>query len=51
MPAPLPIEWERVTWRIERDVLNTLRAVYGENVNEAVRVILANYTARLRELK
>ena len=49
MPAPLPDEWERVTWRINRADLDILRAVWGDNLNGAVRSILHLVAERERK--
>lgn len=52
MPAKLKIETERVSWRVEKEDLELLRAVHGEGqgqVNEVVRAIVHAYCMRLRE--
>jgi len=50
MPRKLPAPTERVSWRIEAEDLDLLRAVYGEGrVTDAVRDLVHVYCGRLRE--
>jgi hypothetical protein len=50
LPAPLSEPTEFVKWRINSVDLATLRSTYGpQQVNAAVRALIASYCARLRK--
>lgn len=48
MPNPLPEEYERVTWRVWSEDVETLRLLFPGRVNEVVRELLSAYCARVR---